>query len=159
VTKELQVRGPQVFDGYLANDTATESAFTVDGWLRSGDLARRRADGTLQLTGRLKDVINTRGYKVMPREVEDVLLEHPSISTVAVMSAPDDVVGESIVAFVTARDRAAVAEDTIVSWCRERLIHYKVPRRVIVVDAMPLLGVGKIDRRQLADELARGVYG
>jgi acyl-CoA synthetase (AMP-forming)/AMP-acid ligase II len=156
---ELQVRGAQLFDGYLDDAEATASAMTADGWLRSGDLAVRRPDGTLQLTGRLKDVINTRGYKVMPREVEDVLLDHPRVASAAVMGLANDVVGESIVAFLTVRDAGTLKLDEIREWCQSRLVHYKVPQQVIVLSAMPLLGVGKIDRRRLADELSRGVHG
>ncbi len=156
---ELQVRGEQVFDGYYNDPAATRAAFTDDGWLRSGDIALRRPNGALQLTGRLKDIISTRGYKVMPREIEDVLLEHPDIASTAVVGAPDAAHGEIVVAFVTPQAGATVTIGDLAPWCRERLAHYKIPRRFIVLDTLPLLGVGKIDRRRLTDELTRGFHG
>jgi acyl-CoA synthetase (AMP-forming)/AMP-acid ligase II len=156
---ELQVCGAQVFDGYFRDPDATREVFTDDGWLRSGDLARRRADGTLELTGRLKDVINTRGYKVMPREVEEILLLHPRVVTAAVLGAPDATSGEAVVAFMTTRDGAALGIDDVVQWCAPRLAHYKIPRRAIVLPALPLMGVGKIDRQRLRTELGQGLHG
>ena len=153
---ELQVRGAQVFDGYLHDPDATRAAFTSDGWLRSGDLAVRRPDGTIQLSGRLKEIINTRGYKVMPGEVEEVLATHAQVSAAAVVGTAEPEHGEAIVAFVTLRaDQAPTAGD-LVAWCRERLAHYKVPRRIVVLDAMPMLGVGKVDKRLLTARAAGG---
>lgn len=155
---ELQVRGPQVFDGYLEDPEATRQAFTADGWLRSGDLAVRRTNGTIQLTGRLREVINTRGFKVMPREIEDTLLLHPAVASAAVVGARSAAFGETIVAFVTLHENVPAETSAIRDWCRDHLAHFKVPGTVVRLDSMPLLGVGKIDKLTLAARAAGVVH-
>lgn len=147
---ELQVQGAQLFDGYLDDAQATAEAFTPDGWLRSGDLACVLPDGTVQLTGRLREVINTSGYKVMPGEVERVLLAHPDVALAAVVGRPHPVYGEVPCAFVRWRDGGECEVSTLHAWCAERLASYKRPREIRSLDAFPLLGVGKVDRRALA---------
>ncbi len=150
---ELQVRGRQAFAGYLGDAHATAEAFTDDGWLRTGDLARLRADGRVEITGRLKDVVNVRGYKIMPREIETVLLAHPDVQAAAVVGVPAARTGEALVAFVVGVPHTGVSDaggSTLVdAWCRAHLAPHKVPQHVVVVEALPLVGVGKVDRPAL----------
>ena len=147
---ELQVRGPQLFDAYLDDEAATRAAYTTDGWLRSGDLAVRRDDSSIQLTGRLKEIINSGGYKVMPAEIESVLLAHSRVAAAAVVGQVDAMFGEVVTAFVTARDPAPLQIAELDAWCRARLANYKVPKTFVQLEALPLLGVGKVDKRALA---------
>ena len=117
----------------------------TDGWVRTGDLVRRDADGYLYSVGRLRDTINRGGEKFGPVEVEEVLRGHPSIADVAVAGVPDPELGERVGAAIVVRgggDTRALAE-----WCRGRIAQYKVPDRIVVVDAIPYTDLGKVDRR------------
>ena len=106
---EILLRGPNVFPGYWGREAATRDAFTADGWFRSGDVGARDADGYLRIVGRAKELIISGGYNVYPREVEDVLLEHPAVAEVAVVGEPSDEWGEMVVAVVVAgRRRRAI---------------------------------------------------
>jgi len=151
---EIQVRGELMMLGYRNDPASTASAFTADGWLRSGDLAVRTADGDFRLVGRLKEIINTGGYKVLPREIEETLAEHPQVAQAAVVSRPDPVFGEAIVAFVTSSGVTSSGatgdlETELALWCKARLANYKRPRLIRRVECFPLIGVGKIDKRAL----------
>jgi acyl-CoA synthetase (AMP-forming)/AMP-acid ligase II len=156
---EIQLRGPQLFDGYLDDPDATAQAFTSDGWLRSGDLGEQRADGSIRITGRLKEIINTGGHKVMPGEVEAVLHAHPVIRSAAVVATTDPVFGEAVAAAVVLRDEATIASADLDGWCRARLANYKVPKRWIQLAELPLLGLGKVDRKAVARAFAEGAGG
>ncbi|MCG8691977.1 MAG: AMP-binding protein [Minwuiales bacterium] len=126
----------------------------VDGWVRTGDMARRDEDGFLYLADRKKDIVITGGFNVYPKEVEDVLLGHPAVAQAAVVGAPDEKWGEIVTAFVVLHpDGAASAEDLAVL-CREHLADYKKPRRIEFVDDLPLTPVGKISRRALRERAA-----
>lgn len=146
---ELQVRCDHLLDGYLDDPDATAAAFTPDGWLRTGDLAVQRADGAVTITGRLKDVINTGGYKVMPAEVEQVLHAHPAIASAVVVGAPDPQFGEVVAAVIVTHGGAAPPLPALEQHCRALLANYKVPRRWVHRDTLPTLGVGKVDRQAL----------
>jgi malonyl-CoA/methylmalonyl-CoA synthetase len=149
---ELVVRGPQVFDGYLNRPRETEVAFTGEGWFRSGDIARQdRADGSIAITGRGKDMIITGGLNVFPREVEAALEAHAAVSGSAVVGAPSERWGEEVVAFVVPRAGASPDPDELIAHCRERLSGFKCPKRVLVVDGLPANEMGKVRR----DELTR----
>ena len=141
---ELQVRGAQCFAGYLDDPGATHAVFTVDGWLRTGDLACRRADGTIRLTGRLKEIINTGGHKVMPAEVEQVLLTHPQVAAAVIVGTPDGTFGEAVAAAVVWHADAPGSLQELAAWSRTTLANYKVPKRWMQLDTVPLLGVGKV---------------
>jgi len=143
---ELLVRGPNVFAGYWRNPEAT-AAVLRDGWLSTGDVAEADEDGCYWIRGRLKDMYISGGENVYPAEVESVLHEHPSISDVAVAGVPDEKWGEVGVAFVVAS--APVDGDELIAYCHERLAHYKAPKRVRFVDALPLNAMNKV----LKDEL------
>jgi malonyl-CoA/methylmalonyl-CoA synthetase len=145
---EILLRGPNVFPGYWGREEATRDAFTADGWFRSGDVGARDPDGYLRIVGRAKELIISGGFNVYPREVEDVLLEHPSVDEVAVVGEPSDEWGELVVAVVVPApgDRDP---DALLAYAAEQLAAYKRPRRVRYVDALPRNALGKVLRAEL----------
>ena len=147
-TSEIEVRGPNVFAGYLDRPDATAETFTEDGWFRTGDVGAIDDDGYLSIVGRAKELIITGGYNVYPREIEDVLRLHPSIHDAAVVGTPDDEWGEIVTAFVEADD--SFDADAITAFAAERLAPYKKPRIVHRVDALPRNRMGKVQRDQLS---------
>ncbi len=142
---EILLRGPNVFPGYWGREAATRDAFTADGWFRSGDIGARDGDGYLRIVGRAKELIISGGFNVYPREVEDVLLEHPAVAEVAVVGEPSDEWGEVVVAVVvpTTEDDDP---DALLAFAAEHLAPYKRPRRVRYVDALPRNALGKVVR-------------
>jgi long-chain acyl-CoA synthetase len=147
---ELLIRGPQVMRGYWDRPEATAEAIR-DGWLHTGDIATMDADGYFAIVDRKKDMINTAGFKVWPREVEETLYTHPAVRLCAVIGVPDAYRGEIVKACVVLREtaRARPTEAAIVAFCRERLSGYKVPRVVEFRDALPMTATGKMLRRDL----------
>ena len=143
---EIQLRGPQVFGGYLGG----EAAFTDDGWFRTGDLGRLHDSGELVIDGRIKEVIITGGMKVHPREVEAVLEAHPSVVEAAVAGLPSERWGEQVTAWVVIRPNARYDAEGLIAYVRESLAPYKTPKQVVRVDQLPRNSVGKVDRRRLA---------
>jgi acyl-CoA synthetase (AMP-forming)/AMP-acid ligase II len=148
---EVCVRGRSVVDGYLDNPDANATSFR-DGWFRTGDVGTLDADGYLRLVGRIKELINRGGEKISPYEVEAVLLEHPMVSEAAVYPKPDDVYGEQVAAVVV--PSAAVDSSELIRHCRERMVAFKVPVEIAVLDAIPKGPTGKIQRRLLASLVA-----
>jgi long-chain acyl-CoA synthetase len=146
---ELMVRGPIVMQGYYDNEPATREAIEPDGWLHTGDLASVDCDGYIHVVDRKKDMILTAGYNVYPAELERVIAGHPGVALVAVGSQPDELKGEIAKAYVVARSGIEVTEESIMSFCRERLAAYKVPRKVQFVADLPKTSTGKVMRRQL----------
>ena len=140
---ELQVRGPNVFPGYLRNSEATAAAFD-GGWLRTGDAAERDEEGNYRIRGRLKDMYISGGENVYPAEVENVLLQHPSIADAAVVGVPDERWGEVGVAFVVPRSGDAPGEEEVRAYCAERLARYKVPRSVRFLEELPRSAMNKV---------------
>jgi long-chain acyl-CoA synthetase len=155
-TGELLVRGPQVMLGYWNKPEETARAIE-DGWLHTGDVARVDADGYFAIVDRQKDQINTAGFKVWPREVEDTLYAHPAVRQAAVVGVPDDYRGEAVTAYVVLKDeaRGRVDAGALVAFCRERLSGYKVPRAVEFRDGLPISAAGKVLRRELRDDARR----
>jgi acyl-CoA synthetase (AMP-forming)/AMP-acid ligase II len=149
VEGEVLVRGPHVIDRYLAPEGASGSAF-VEGWLRTGDLGQVQ-DGRLRLLGRLKEMINVAGEKVSPFEVEDALRSCPGVADLAAFAVPDDAHGERVNLVVVAG--AGLDVEALRRSARERLAPYKVPARVVVVDAIPLGPTGKVQRSRLPEQL------
>jgi fatty-acyl-CoA synthase len=155
-TGEILSSGPQLFKGYWNNPEATAAACVEIGgkrFLRTGDLGRIDAEGFFYIADRLKRMINAAGYKVWPAELEATLYKHPAVKEVAIVSAPDPRRGETVKAYVVLRDeaRGAVGEDEIITWCREHMAAYKVPRQVAFMDALPRSGTGKIQWRTLQE--------
>ncbi len=146
---ELWVRGRDPVDGYWGSPEATKELLTDDGWVRTGDLARRGLFGTAVFAGRKKDVILNGGYTVYAREVEAALEEHPDVVEAGVTGAPDPKRGEVPVAAVCLTEGAATGPDDLVAWVDERLSDHKVPRRVVVVDELPKTGTQKVRRQEL----------
>jgi long-chain acyl-CoA synthetase len=145
---EITVRGPQVVPGYWRLPEATAAAFP-DGELRTGDIGFMDADGWLYVVDRKKDMINASGFKVWPREVEDVLYTHPAVREAAVVGVPDAYRGESVKAFVSLRPGASTDGAELSAYCAERLAAYKYPREVEVLPELPKTTSGKILRREL----------
>jgi long-chain acyl-CoA synthetase len=130
-----------------------ETARTLkDGWLHTGDVAKMDGDGYFFIVDRKKDMIVASGYNVYPREVEEVLFEHPDVAEAVAIGVPDDYRGEAVKAFVVKRSGAKTTEEEILAFCRERLAPYKAPRMVEFRDDLPKSAVGKLLRRVLVDE-------
>ena len=145
---ELITRNPGLAKGYWKLPEATAKRFR-DGWLATGDLMRRDADGYYYFVGRRDDMINVAGENVYPKEVEDILLQHPNLRDACVVPAPHEVKGEVPVAFVVAREAGVTSEDDVRKFFLERGAPYAHPRKVVFLDALPLGGTGKIDRGAL----------
>ncbi|MFX1489718.1 MAG: class I adenylate-forming enzyme family protein, partial [Promethearchaeota archaeon] len=150
---ELLVKGPNIMLGYWKNPEATKQDI-VNGWLRTGDLARMDEDGYFYIEGRTKDMVKYKGYKVMAREVEEKLVEHPAIVEAGVVGAPDPNIGETIKAYVVihADYKDKITEREIIEWSKEKLAGYKYPRQVEFVNMLPRTAVGKIFRRVLREK-------
>jgi acyl-CoA synthetase (AMP-forming)/AMP-acid ligase II len=146
---ELIVRGPGVMRGYHRQHHATGEAITPDGWLRTGDLARRRPLGLIEFVGRKKDVIKHGGYSVFPAEVEEVLSQHPDVAEAAVLGLTDDRKGQVPAAVVRLHPGATLSEEELRAWSGERLADYKVPVRVVFEDNLPRTGNEKIQKNEL----------
>ena len=145
---EIVAEGPQVVAGYWGKPDET-AADLPGGALRSGDVGFMNAEGWVFIVDRKKDMINASGYKVWPREVEDVLAEHPAVRESAVVGVPDEKRGETVKAFVSLKAGATVTPDELVAHCKERMAAYKYPRQVVVIDELPKTVTGKILRREL----------
>ncbi|MER7809134.1 AMP-binding protein [Streptomyces sp900116325] len=145
---EIAVRGPQVVSGYWRLPDASAAAFP-DGELRTGDIGFMDRDGWLYVVDRKKDMINASGFKVWPREVEDVLYTHPAVREAAVVGVPDAYRGETVRAYVSLRPGAVVEPGELGSYCKERLAAYKYPREVEILPELPKTASGKILRREL----------
>jgi long-chain acyl-CoA synthetase len=148
---EIAVRGPQVVSGYWRLPTATAETFP-DGELRTGDIGFMDTDGWLYVVDRKKDMINASGFKVWPREVEDVLYTHPAVREAAVVGIPDAYRGESVKAYVSLRPGATLEPGELGAYCKERLAAYKYPREVEVLPELPKTASGKILRRELRSQ-------
>ncbi|MEU2715220.1 AMP-binding protein [Streptomyces sp. NPDC007205] len=145
---EIVVSGPQVVPGYWRRPDATSETFP-DGELRTGDIGFMDAQGWLYVVDRKKDMINASGFKVWPREVEDVLYTHPAVREAAVVGVPDGYRGETVKAYISLRPGAEAAPDELAVYCKERLAAYKYPRQVEILPELPKTASGKILRREL----------
>jgi len=147
---EVVIRGYNVMQGYFEEPEQTAEAIR-DGWLHTGDIGVMDERGNLRITDRKKDMFIVGGFNVYPAEVESELLSHPAIAQAAVVGAPDERMGEVGVAFVVPKERAPVEPDEIIAWARERMANYKVPRRIEVVDSLPLNASGKVLKYELRE--------
>jgi long-chain acyl-CoA synthetase len=146
---EVWVRGPNVFQGYWQDPEGTAEALAAGGWLRTGDVGVRDADGYLYLVDRKKDLVIVSGFNVYPREVERVLYAHGDVAEAAVVGVPHPYTGEAVKAFVVRRPGTDVGEDDLAAFCRTRLARYKAPESVEFVDALPHTATGKVRRVEL----------
>jgi acyl-CoA synthetase (AMP-forming)/AMP-acid ligase II len=149
---EVVIQGPNVIRGYENNPEANATSFS-DGWFRTGDQGTIDADGYLTLVGRLKELINRGGEKISPREIDDVLLGHPSVAEAVCFGVAHKAWGEEVAAAVVLRE--AVSEADLLAYCRERLAEYKCPKQIHITDAIPRTATGKIQRRVVAAAYAR----
>jgi len=145
---EVWIKTAQNMAGYWRMPEATDAAF-VDGWFRSGDIGYLDADGYLYIHDRVKDMIVSGGENIYPAEIENVLMAHPAVADAAVIGVPDETWGETPLAIVVLATGAAFDADELISFCRERLAHYKCPRAVTVADALPRNPSGKILKKDL----------
>jgi long-chain acyl-CoA synthetase len=148
---EIQVRGPQVMKGYWNREEETAQVLR-DGWLSTGDIGTMDDEGYFYIMDRKKDMIIASGYNIYPREVEEVLYQHPAVQEAAVIGVPDPYRGETVKAFIVLKQGEEVTEADINTYCREKLASYKVPRLYEFREELPKTTVGKILRRVLADE-------
>ncbi|RAG84011.1 long-chain fatty acid--CoA ligase [Streptacidiphilus pinicola] len=146
---ELVVRGPNLMKGYWNRPEETRATIP-DGWLRTGDLARQDEDGYLYIVDRKKDLIIRGGYNVYPREIEEVLHEHPAVALAAVVGLPDERLGEDVGAAVVLRHGALATPAELQQFTKERVAAYKYPRSIWIVDALPTGPSGKILKREIA---------
>ena len=147
---EVVIRGSSIIDGYANNPQANAQSFT-NGWFRTGDQGRLSPDGYLSLVGRLKEMINRGGEKIAPREIDEVLLQHPAVGEAVAFGTPHEKWGEEVAAAVVLKGDAS--EKELLAFARERLADYKVPRRLFIVDQIPRTATGKIQRRSVAAAL------
>jgi long-chain acyl-CoA synthetase len=152
---ELTVRGPQVMQSYWKNEQETADALR-GGWLHTGDLATMDADGYVFIVDRKKDLIISGGYNIYPREIEEVLFEHPKIAEAAAVGVSDSRRGEVLKVLVVPRPGVTLSSDEVAAWCRERLAPYKLPKEIELRSALPKTVVGKVLRRELRAAEARG---
>ncbi len=151
---EIVIRGPSVMTGYDHNPAANAEAFR-DGWLRTGDLGRLDGEGYLTLDGRLKEIINRGGEKIVPREIDEALSTHPAIAQAVAFAIPHASLGEDVAVAVVLRHGAPVDAERLRTYLAERLAPFKVPRKLL--DAIPLGPTGKLQRSRLAELLAHAL--
>ncbi|MHA1270280.1 MAG: AMP-binding protein [Candidatus Helarchaeota archaeon] len=155
---ELLVRGPQVMKGYWKNPERTNAVLIKDDkgktWLRTGDLGKMDEEGYFYISGRTKEMIKYKGYRILPFEVEKTLYEHPAVFECAVVGIPDDEVGEKIKAFITIKPeyKDKITEQDIIDWAKEEMAGYKWPRIVEFIPSIPKTAVGKVFRRTLLEK-------
>jgi len=148
---ELAVKGPQVMKGYW-NMPEETARVLKDGWLYTGDVARMDEEGYFYIVDRKKDMIIASGYNIYPREVEEVLFEHPKVKEAVVVGVPHEYRGETVKAYVVLKEGETATADEIIAFCKERLAAYKVPKAVEFRTELPKTAVGKVLRRQLREE-------
>ncbi|WP_112662662.1 AMP-binding protein [Microvirga flavescens] len=153
---EVCIKGPQVMAGYWKRPDETAKVMTSDGYFRSGDVGIMLPDGQVKIVDRMKDMILVSGFNVYPNEVEDVLVQHPGVLEAAVIGLKDEHSGESVAAYVVRKDEA-LTEEELRRYCRENLTAYKVPRHIEFRETLPKTNVGKVLRRALKEEVAKGL--
>ena len=147
---EIAIKGPQVMQGYYKKPEETEKVLK-DGWFFTGDVGKFDEDGYLSIVDRKKDLIIAGGYNIYPMEIDDILFDHPKILEACAVGVPDSYRGETVKAFIVLKEGETMTEQEVVSYCKERLAAYKVPKQVTFIDELPKSAVGKILRRTLRD--------
>jgi len=149
---EIVIRGPNVTAGYEANPKANAEAF-AHGWFHTGDQGTMDPEGYIRITGRLKEIINRGGEKISPREVDEVLMDHPAIAQVVTFAMPHAKLGEDVAAAIVLREGFVASEREIRDFCGARLADFKVPRKLVFLDEIPKGATGKLQRIGLAEKL------
>lgn len=152
---EIQIRGRTVMSHYLDDPTATAAALDEQGWLATGDVGILGDDGRLRIVGRVKDMFIVGGFNAYPAEIENLLTRHPEITQAAVVGVPDKRLGEVGVAFVVTGADSAMTPEEIIDWARGQMANYKVPRRVEIIDELPLNAAGKIEKLVLKERATK----
>jgi long-chain acyl-CoA synthetase len=147
---EVLLKGPQVTSGYYQQPE--ETADTIrDGWLYTGDIGYMDDDGYLFIVDRKKDLIIAGGFNIYPRDIDEVLFEHPKIREACTIGVPDAYRGETVKAFVVPETGETITQDEVRAWCKEKLASYKVPKQVEFMDELPKSAIGKVLRRKLKE--------
>lgn len=144
----LWVKGPSVVPGYFRDEINTRERF-CDGWFNTGDVVRIDENGFVKIIDRATDIIIVSGFNVYPQEVEAVLCQHPAVHSAVAVGEKNNVAGELVKAFIILNDGAEATEKELMNYCKERLAHYKVPRKIGFVTEYPISPSGKILRREL----------
>jgi acyl-CoA synthetase (AMP-forming)/AMP-acid ligase II len=152
-TGEIVIRGANVMTGYENNEKANADAFTPQGWFRTGDQGTLSPEGYLTITGRLKEIINRGGEKISPREVDEILMDHPAVSQCVTFAMPHDKLGEDVAAAVVLREGETLTEKELRAFASERLAPFKVPSTIQFLDEIPKGATGKLQRIGLAQKL------
>ncbi|HEX9630608.1 MAG TPA: AMP-binding protein, partial [Pyrinomonadaceae bacterium] len=148
---EIVMRGENILKGYYRNEAATATAFR-NGWFHTGDVGYRDADGFFYIVDRKSDMIIRAGENIYPREIDEVLYQHPAVAAAATIGVPDPLYGEDVAAFVVLKEGKAVSEDELINYCRERLADYKSPKTLRIVESIPKGPTGKLLKRELAKQ-------
>ena len=146
---EIVIRGHNIMRGYWERAEATEESITAEGWFKSGDMAKVDEDGYFFIVDRKKDLIIRGGYNIYPREVEEVLYEHPAVQEAAVLAVPDEALGEEVGAAVVLKKGEEVEADELRSYVKEKIAAYKYPRKIWFTDELPKGPTGKILKREI----------
>ncbi|MHA2224344.1 MAG: long-chain-fatty-acid--CoA ligase [Candidatus Hodarchaeales archaeon] len=148
---EIGIKGPQVMLGYWNMPEETKNVFNEEGYFLTGDIAYIDEDGYFFISGRKKNMIDVSGLKVYPREVEELIIEHPAIQEVAIIGAPHRIKGEEVMAFIVLKDDETASEEEIIEFCKGRIARFKIPRKVMFIDELPKSAIGKVLHRELRD--------
>ena len=151
-TGEIVIKGPNVMTAYENNPKANADAF-YDGWFRTGDQGVMDEDGYVAITGRLKEIINRGGEKISPREVDEIIMEHPAVHQCVTFAMPHDMLGEEVAAAIVLRQGTTATDKELRDFASARLAPYKVPKKVLILDAIPVGATGKLQRIGLAQKL------
>jgi acyl-CoA synthetase (AMP-forming)/AMP-acid ligase II len=151
---ELLVRGYTVMKGYFGEESETAATIDADGWLHTGDIGVMDEEGRVRITDRIKDMFIVGGFNAYPAEIENALTQHPGVAQAAVIGVPDERMGEVGAAYIVARAGHSLDPDKIISWSRETMANYKVPRQVEIVSELPLNAAGKVLKNVLRDRAA-----
>jgi acyl-CoA synthetase (AMP-forming)/AMP-acid ligase II len=151
-TGEIVIQGPNVFAGYESNPEANAEAFS-DGWFRTGDQGHLDAEGYLTISGRLKEIINRGGEKISPREVDEILMDHPAVAQAVTFALAHPKLGEDVAAAIVIKEGKSVTERDIREFAAKSLADFKVPRKILFIDEIPKGATGKLQRIGLAKKL------
>jgi acyl-CoA synthetase (AMP-forming)/AMP-acid ligase II len=151
-TGEIVIRGPNVTPGYENNDKANAEAFT-HGWFRTGDQGMMDSEGYISITGRLKEIINRGGEKISPREIDEILMDHPAVGQVVCFGIPHDKLGEEVGAAVVLREGMVATEKELREYVATRVADFKVPRKILLLEEIPKGATGKLQRIGMAQKL------
>jgi acyl-CoA synthetase (AMP-forming)/AMP-acid ligase II len=151
-TGEIVIRGPNVTPGYENNDKANAEAFT-HGWFRTGDQGMMDSEGYISITGRLKEIINSGGEKISPREIDEILMDHPAVGQVVCFGIPHDKLGEEVGAAVVLREGMVATEKELREYVATRVADFKVPRKILLLEEIPKGATGKLQRIGMAQKL------